>query len=312
MAMPFGRNSFIKVGKESTAGTAVSRTHSFRVQSANIQRNATRAPVPVLYQGGGASHRFEVQTQEMIGGGTEIPLSYTGVGLLLEAALGSSATTGTGPYVHTYTMAAALPSYTVEEQKGTGSSEVFAGCKVGSLEIGAEAGGGVLAMAIEWMGMTSGGEASAATPSFGSSGSWVQAWHSGTLAWNSGTYALRSFRFKLDNKLEETRNVGSKTASSIDRSDFAEATLELEIYDDSGAFLAALHAGTASDAVLELTDGTSSIQFTLESATVQSTDMPISTAGKLVRRATFKGFSDGTNEAIKIVVGNSQSTATAV
>jgi len=310
----FGRNAYIGLGAEVTPGTAVALTHYLRVSSASIQQKSTRSGVPVLYQAGGVTHRYELETQRAVAGDTEIPVSFTGFGVIFKAALGSSATTGSGPsYVHTYTPAAALTSYTVSLQKGTGGSETFAGMYANTIEIATEAGSGALTCSIGWMGMTGGGDDSAL--SFGSSTAtkWVAAHHAATLSFNGQTYALQSATFKLDNKLEEIRTLGSKTATAIARSDFAEATMEIVVYDDSAGSLYDAHlSGDVSDASIEFTNGTESITFHFESATIQDFDMTFDGVDKRAKKVTFKGFSDGTNEAFKITVGNTQSSATAV
>ena len=67
-------------------------------------------------------------------------LGAESVGKLLKHAFGSVATTGTGPYTHTYSIGSLPTGFTLEKDhgaaiSGTGRFEKFQGCRVASLDI---------------------------------------------------------------------------------------------------------------------------------------------------------------------------------
>jgi len=58
-----------------------------------------------------------------------------GLGLYLLAALGAVSTTGTGPYVHVFTLGSSLPYLTIFEKKGDNTIAAIRDCKIDELEI---------------------------------------------------------------------------------------------------------------------------------------------------------------------------------
>jgi len=311
----FGRGATVGIGVESIWGTPVARTNWLRVISINARRILEKVPRPHL----GNAGQVSANRRQFYRGGDDVEITIEFVAayddstvLLLVYALGAVATTGGGPYTHTVTLESnALVGLTIEALLGTGSSEVFEGCVINTLELSAEAGGFVKG-SVTLFGQTSATRGAAPTPTYSSNGETILASHAGTLAFNSDTFDLRSVKWKCDKKLIRRRHLGSANTLKPMPGDFSEVTMEavVEYFDDApyDAFL----ADTQDDAAVVFTGATSNtFTATLQNAVIFDHGMPVSTAGPVLQNLTFKGFSDGTDEGLKLVVVNGNAAATA-
>lgn len=124
---------------ETTAGTRVAPTdfvelnsESIALQKNRIERNGMRAGRRLRY-GWSAGAR-------QVTGSFEIDLSSNTIGSLLQAAFGAVSTTGSSPYVHTFTPGD-LPALTVQvgrpDTTGTVHPFDYVGCRVSAWEISA-------------------------------------------------------------------------------------------------------------------------------------------------------------------------------
>ena len=245
---------------------------------------------------------------EIAGGTIETPLTYKGLGMLIKAAMGTVSSTGSGPYVHTYTASATLPSLTIAVQRGTGKSEQFEGCMVSSMNISCEAGGEGRAT-FEIISETASTRAAAlvGSPAFGDGGQ-VFHFQATTLSYNSATYNIRSLELSLDNKLERVNYLGSKLTSQPQISDVREVTLTVTLdLEDSSLYIAQIE-GTASDVIVHFTDGTNIFGITLRNAEITEYSDDINSFGRVERTVTFYGISDSSNEAIRIQITNDASS----
>ena len=139
MAVPYrSLGSCLGLGLESSAGTAVSRTKWCHLNGSSLtQTPRNRATRGRLAHTSAAFVETRFVADEQVGGTVTVPGSYSALGMLLRAALGT--VSGAGPF--TFAAAAALPSLTIEQIVGTsGNSEVFAGCKVNSMTMNATPG----------------------------------------------------------------------------------------------------------------------------------------------------------------------------
>lgn len=139
MAVPYrSLGSCLGLGLESTPGTAVSRTKWCHLNGSSLTLTArNRAARGRLAHKSTAFVKSRFVVDQQVGGTVTVPGSYSALGMLLRAALGT--VSGTGPY--TFAAAASLPSLTIEQLVGTsGSSEVYAGCKVNSMTMTATPG----------------------------------------------------------------------------------------------------------------------------------------------------------------------------
>lgn len=137
-----GRGAVIGLGEESTWGTAVSRTNWRPLISTDLTRTIEKVPRPSLRVGAaGAMRRAHYVQADNAGGSFEIEATYENVGLLIKHIMGTVATTGSGPYTHTYTFADDVPTgLTIENVRGTGTSEVFEGCRINTATLAVSAG----------------------------------------------------------------------------------------------------------------------------------------------------------------------------
>lgn len=310
MPLEFGRSGFIQLGEESTYGVGVSVTVSNRIVSASLAEAQERSRKTYLSQSAAAFSTGHFDNFLVVGGSVDLPLLYEGSGMILKAALGAAASTGAGPYLHTYTAATDLPSLSVIQQRGTGSSEKFLGCMISTLTISGAAGEEIM-MSVEFIAQDADARTSAVSSSFGT-GRQVFHYEAGSLSFGGNTYKVKSFELTVDNKLERRQVLGQKTTLEPVISDVREAMLNLTLeMEDNNLYTAQLN-DTTSDAVIHFTNSDSDVfSIYLNAAYVTDYSDPINTFGAIERTLTLMGESDGTDEAIKIEVTNQQSSAVA-
>ena len=305
-----GHGAFIKLAKESTWGTAVTTTISNRINSVSVSKTQERnqkANLSVPSSGvlGGLYDGFL-----RVEGSIEMPVQYQGLGLLFEMAMGDLTTTGaTAPYTHDFTPAIALPSATVEVQRGTGITnqmERFTGIKVSSLAISCEAGGEMTA-SIDFIGKTSVSRGANITPSFGT-GSSVLHFHAGQLSFDSNNYDVRSFTFTITNNLERRDLLGSKETAEPAVGDVRTITIEATLDIENDTLYTAYLNATQSDVVLNFTSGSDQIEFTLTNALITEHSDPVNAFGRVERTLTFTGLADSSNVGGKLTLINGDST----
>ncbi len=308
MPLQFGRSGFINLGEETSYGAAAPLTVTNRIVSTTLAESQERSRKTFLTQSSAAFSTGHFDNFLVVGGSVELPLFYEGSGMLIKAALGSVSTTGGGPYTHTFTPSATLPSLTCELQRGTGSSEKFLGCMISSLSFSGSAGEEIM-MSVEFIAQDANTRSGTASSTLGS-GRQVFHFEAGTLSFNAVNYKVRSFECTIDNKLERRQVLGDKKTLEPAINDVREAmfNLTLEMEDDN-LYNAQLD-DTTSDAVLVFSNSESdSITFTLKNAYITDYSDPVNTFGALERTVTLMGESDSSNEAISIVVVNQQSSA---
>lgn len=314
MAAPLvGHATYIGIGKESTWGTAVSRTNWRSVEAVALKTTQNHARRRNLLTGGRMS-RGRYNTTISSGGTFSVEATYENVGMLLEWALGSSGSTGSGPYTHTYSLGTAANGLTVEVIRGNATnSEVFEGATCRSLGINLAADG-LMMLAFDALCETSAARASAGTPSLGSGDSPVLGLQTATLSWNSLTFQVISMDVSLDNGLDEVRNFGG--AGAIRQPVIGERTVTgsfvLEALDSTDAIYAAQRAGTEADGSVTITgSGNNVMVINLQNMRLSDVTTDISAVGAQQVRISFDTVSDGTNHGLTIVVTNDNATATA-
>ncbi len=310
MALVFGRTAYIALNEESTYGTANGSPFGVnnRVFSVSMARNQERERTTHLSQ---SSAAFAVNTFdgfEIAGGTIETPLTYKGLGLLLKASIGSVATTGSGPYTHTFNPSASLPSLTVAVQRGTGKSEQFEGCMISTMTLSCESGEEGRA-SFEVIAETATARAAAlGSPGFGD-GAQIFHFQASTLSYNSATYKMRSMELTLDNKLERINYLGSKLTSEPQISDVREVTLTATFdLEDADLYNAQL-AGTASNVEVSFTNGSDSFNVLLRNAEITEYSDDVNSFGRVERTVTFFGISGSSDEALRIEMINDNASA---
>lgn len=139
MATASGFGSGFAFAKESTYGTPVTTTKAIPILSESLTLDRTVVTANTLAGGNYLPTTGSSRLGSRRGGGDVQTYLYThGTAALTEAMLGGIATTGAGPYVHTASVAATLPSYTLAVTFGatTGTlKKTVEGAKVASWEI---------------------------------------------------------------------------------------------------------------------------------------------------------------------------------
>lgn len=316
--MPYlGNSAAAGFGEETTWGTAVSRTHWFRLISESMKRTVGKVPRPVLSEASSSRNRKSHYTKEdKAGGSIEILVGYEGFGLLLKHILhGSPSTTGPsgGIYTHTYKLASAPPTggLTIEIRRGNGTAEVFEGCRITKATFKLEAGG-LMRVTLEIIAETSGGRVSAGSPTFTTNELDVIHHQAGSVSWNSQTYTPKSLEFMVDNKFATRQLLGSSLTKEPKPSDFVDVLCKLDLEWENDNLNTGLTADTESDLTITFT-GTASrtIAFTLHNAFLEDVADPVNTVGVISQNASLRGQSDGTDEGFQVVIANTQSSATA-
>lgn len=308
--------TYIAVGEESTWGTAVSRNRFFETMAAGIAHELTITPVPVLTNAGNGSYNSADTYQGLVkvSGSFKVPATYAGMGMLLKHAFRKTPGT-TGPsgsdYTHTYTLQRASPTggLTIEWVIGaSGATRVAEGCRITKMMIEGKAGEPVW-YTFEFLGQTT----AAGTPT---SPTYTRALvthvHGSTLAWNSRTIGLRAFSFTLDHGLEPQYEIGSGLTLDMAPTKPTVITGSFEIHGHDASAVTEYLASTSSDAVVTFTSSALSMTITGQNGVITKDPVPATTGnGVLVANLDMVFLSDGTDEGLKIVIVNTQSSATA-
>lgn len=310
-----GRGAVIGLGEEPSPnwGTAVSRTNWRPLISSDLTRTIEKVPRPNLRVGSaGAMRRSHYIQADNAGGTFEIEGTYESMGMLLKHIMGThAAPTGTGPYTHTYTFADDVPEgLTIENIRGTGTAEVFEGCRINTATI-ACAAGGVMTVSCDVIAETSADRASAGSPVISATDAPILHSHAGQLSFNSANYDLIDMSLVINNALAVRQHLGSETTAKPLRSDFqsVELTVTVEVED---ALYQAFINDTESDVVISFSPSgsTDTITFTVHNAYISTATDPVSDANVIRQTLTFVGQSDGTDEGLSIVVVNDNSSST--
>lgn len=302
--------SKIAIGKESTFGTSVSTTLTIPCVSIDLDESPTTVYPALMDTEAEESEAIIVSSRG--DGSISLPAAYmnAGLGMLLEAALGSIATTGAGPYTHTATTDKDLPSYTIEAVRGdSGNSQVFTGMRCNTFELSADAQG-LGELSVAWLGKGSGARGSTGTiPALAGAPYRVLGAHGGTLSFNSVTYKIKSARFRVNNKLKEIAEYGDTEPGDVMIDGMREISLEVTFFERADTLHAAFQAGT--QAALSLAFTSSPRSLTISGSTVRcvSYRAPLDGKGPIEATATFRflASTSGGTRAVSVALVNSNS-----
>ena len=252
---------------------------------------------------------------EYVQGDVVLAGSFDYYGILKRSAWGSVATTGAGPYTHTYTLVldnpASMGAVMVRENTAGTKSEIECGGLQVPTAVYAVDARGFLQETYSLFGNIDTTWASATqtpAPPAPAIADVPLGKHVGTLAWNSGTFSLKSATFTVARQVSPDQFVfGSTALGQSFAAQNLDVMIEFTLVPTDYSWETARSAVTQSDAVLAFTSGTQSITFSLEDAYISS----------LTRNKSFgvdeitvqmKAASGGTFGA-KMVVINDQSSA---
>lgn len=321
MAIVTARNTFLGLGGESTYGTDGTVDRWFFAESVDVVETLEVVSQPSMFQStGAAGDRYSAPGPNTVDISMVLLPSYTGFGTVLVAALGAHSTTGAGPYVHLYKLAAAdASSDTLEIPDGdSGNADTYTGWQCSMTEFSVEAGSktymrvSLKGIAQKWLSRTT-----TSTPTFTGAGvpTPVLYYQSGNLAFNSANYLPKSFKLTIDHGYSRVDVLGSQnTVQPVkDKRGSYTASMVLEFTDTQFAALMVAHrAQTESDLTYTFTSGSNSMLFTLHNAKIVSVGRPLAGAGRVSVSVTWKGFSDGTDDGVSVTVTNAQSSGLAV
>jgi hypothetical protein len=304
-----GRGACLGAGVETTWGTAVSRTNWRPLISSNLTRTVERVPRADLFSDAGAATRkghYDLIVEA--GGNATMLCTYDNVGLFLaEATGGTTGTTGSDPYTHTYNLAASLPTgMTLEFNRGTGASEVFEGCKVNQMTLSCSAGE-AMTMSLDFMAEDGVARSSAGTPTFNAVENVILFHQAGSFTFGGNSYNLNSLELTVNNALTRRNLLGSQLTKQPQRGDFSEITMSVDV-EASDQLYADLRSGAQSDAAITFTNGSRSFAITLQNAYLTEATDPVNSAGIVQQSLSFVGESDGTDFGLAIVVVNASSS----
>lgn len=238
---------------------------------------------------------------------------------------GTPATTGAGPYTHTYPVGIDSPYRSVffayGAADGTGLQSEFRCLQIDSftMEFGADSiayftinstGAAAVRSGVAQLGIAATETPAAATmvaakPILGSL--------SGALDWGGNTLAARSATLTVTRPLDRAADFGSAIPGEGVLS--GPIVVELSVTRaadeaDTATLRAALMSGAAAVASIAFTSGASSLTVSLQNAVVISYSAPFTTGGALVETIVFRAQALATGEyGAKIVVVNAASAA---
>lgn len=143
MSQAHGYNSFFAWAQETTYNTPVAAAKWLEIESEAL-KNTRKWEVRPLLRFLDQSRR--IKTPKKVDGTVRFPALWTGWEQLLKHALGSVSTAGVGPYTHTFSLAAALPTgltaYVNRDAfaLGSGSEFRYPGCKIGKMTLSQKMG----------------------------------------------------------------------------------------------------------------------------------------------------------------------------
>ncbi len=313
MAASLGYGATLGIGVESTYGTKVSRTNWLEVYRFDVKQDVNRQPINTLGRVGDTSR---MRSDNYVGG-ISVPWSMStrmayddSCLLLLEHCMGAVATTGAGPYVHTFTLGAIPDGLSLEFIHGTdgasaGDAEVCEGGIITEWSISATNGQPV-EFSVSGIGETTGGFETASSVTYTSNGNAALFSQGGSFSFNTVSYAVNSFALRCNNGLSENRTLADVNTAKPVGDTYRTVTGTVELVLDSTAPYAAYLAGTVSDFAITFTGtGSNALTITGHNAYIKSVSKPVSSAGRITQSIEFECQTDGTDLGLAVAVTNS-------
>ena len=311
-----GRGSAVGIGKESTWDSAVSRTIWRPLITADLKKTRQLAAAPNLIGANGINVRNMFATADEVGGSFETEFHYRGCGIILDNAFGTSATTGSGPYVHTYTLGTSpgigLSIELVKEldEGGAGRAELFSGCRITQLGISATVGD-IARLTAQVIGGTAAARGAAPTPALSANYEPVlPSIQGGQFSFNSVNYDLIGLEITINRGLARRQEFGSLNTKQPTASNPIEVTATATLRYSADTMYTNQLAQIQSDATITFTgNGNSAMTFTVQNALITNVSDPTNNFGDLTQTVELRALSDGTDEGISLAITNDDSSA---
>jgi hypothetical protein len=314
-----GHTAVLGLAEEVTYGTAVvPPTHWLPLVSGGLDVEHDVRPVPVLFTGNGNYHntRDAVNLAHDPGGDIVTIPCYdsTAFLLLLKHALGAVATTGAGPYTHTFQpLTQGVVGLTGHLRHGAHASldraETFDGLKVSDWEFSAEARDYARFRATV-IGRRSGGlVATSGTPTYPTAEE-VSGHHVGALVLGATSHVLTRFSVRGSHRLSRRPALGQTHTSEPQPSDFAEVTFSGRCEWESNQLYADFLASTSQTGTVTITGtGNNRIIVNLHNTIITKCSKPVDKAGVLAFEFEGRARADATNRGVSFEVRNDNSAA---
>lgn len=319
-----GASGSIGIGKENAYGTAVARAVWRPIIACSFLHDLDLKTRPNTRTGAASFNKYgsTYTSRAFWGGRLSLEATFDNLGMLFEQAIGSVSTQNDTPsagyYTHTFVRSLTFnKGLTFELNRGAldGSKELFAGGKISSMTLTAEAGG-LLLVDFDCFGRwdpateTAPRTDTAASPTFGTDEYCVTSDLGSVITWNSTTVKAKRIVTTVNNGLQDWRQfVGSITSDEPIRNGEESITMEatVEVNDVKWAEFVSRAQG---DLTQNYTLGTRALNQTLHNAQLIKVSDPYpNDVGVLMSTLTWRAFSDGTDEGYKLVAVNQESSA---
>lgn len=292
------RGSCVGLGLESSYGTGVSRTRWAHINESSLTQAARNiSPRGRLAHTSAGFEESHFVVDEQVGGALTLPASYSGLGLIFRAALGT--VSGTGPF--SFAAAATIPSLTIEQIVGSSTkSELYTGCKVNTFTVNVSPGSEVTFVA-DFIAKAKAAAGSAGSPSLPSA---VPLEHyECVITWGGSSIGkVKTYSSVIANNLSRRPVVGQLGTAEPSlglRSVRTTVVIDKDSFDARAAEI----ADTADDLVLTCTDtatGTKTLVYTIPNCRAKVTE---TIGGAIADLTTSIEFVGGGNPTLVLTNG---------
>ena len=313
MTLPLlGFGGYIGTAEESTWGTAVTRTAWVTARTRAIKRAiVTLALDHLTGLMTGPYLRESIQAREDVTGSFSFYGDYANKVLAhcLKHGIGSVATTGSGPYTHTFSPAATLPTGLTIESGSVSEYQVFEGCKVASWTFSCEPGV-ASDLTVNVIGRTSGGftTPNSSPPTVPGHAYPIHHGHAGLCTIAGNTYRLRKFSITGDNALARVDALGLQATDEPHSTGFRTIIADVELYRTNEVLEGDYTGRTQADCSIAFTDSTRSLTFNLRNAIIIDRTEQLGQVGGQIISLRIQGFYDGSDNFTAVLV-NANSSA---
>lgn len=219
--MAYGMNGYMGMGKETTWGTAVTAGSFLEMMSEGLTVAIDRFDTRNIFNS--LSEPDDTTGLIRVEGETVIPGNPESIGLLLNAALGATATTSVGAGLHAHVFQARssdvssltpLQPYTVEIFRDVTSAQQYAGCVAGQLTLACQPNQDLRAT-VNWLGKSTLNKSRVAAASvlFPTTPGQPFTWDTTSISiGGTATDLLESFTLEVNNNLEAVSALNASTA----------------------------------------------------------------------------------------------------
>lgn len=318
MATPSGLAGQVGYAQETTVGTGVTVTRFLPFISESIVSTRDRLESAAIIAGRSVitSNQWN-GGNNTFGGDIQHELYRSGIGLLWTNALGAVATTGAGPYVHTFTPGTLTgKSLTVQvgrpDISGTVRPFTYAGSKITKWAVSCKAGE-IASFAATFVAMSETTATALASSTFPTTAGRPFKFNHGTASIGGSAVNCRSFTLNGDNVLDEGRRfLGTQAIAEPLESGLRvySGTMELEFADLTQ--YNRWTAGTEVAIVFTFTAGADVMTFTMN-ARIDGESPSVTGPGILLQQIPFKAIATpagADSTALTVVYTTSDPTPT--